>query len=626
MTSRHLLIAVAAAAAVGFSFASFSTHDFVQHYDRQVHSVHCSFLPGITAPDATGSSGCQVSMLSPYSSVLRRVLWGGIPISLPAMSVFAFLVFLALETWWSGRLGDPRALGFLTLATSVPVAASVVMGIIAAVSLGTACKLCIGIYAASAAGFAAALTLWRRARREALLGLGDDDLVGANDPPPPAEPKRPARDDDPAWADPAGAETLPDTFSDAVADTLPDTPPSLGRRPTGGDLDDDDLAALGRAARGKGPAPLGAFVALGVLFVAAPVGALVVAAPDHDPHILGCGLLRDPSDRYGVLAPLPMHAPASAPAEPARMIEVLDPLCPACRALEQSLTTFSRRGELARQVALFPLDNQCNWMVDRAIHPGSCTISEAVLCAGERAPDVLRWAFAEQEAIIEAASQDPRAARRMVKEAFPDLGRCVGSSSARARLNKSLRWAVHNRLRVLTPQLFIEGVRVCEEDLDLGLEYALGALLDGHAAGTLPEPPPLPPPAPPADPDEAELAPGDEAVLAAKDGDLAADDAHQPPEPPAPDAPDLLAEPPAEPGEPDAIPHDEAALGAPAPAGGEPAGTATSDAALRALERARRLAWQEEERRQKSAPPSAPTAPPAPEDAADPSETPEVQP
>jgi hypothetical protein len=31
---------------------------------------------------------------------------------------------------------------------------------------------------------------------------------------------------------------------------------------------------------------------------------------------------------------------------------------------------------------LFPLDKECNWMVSESLHPGSCAVSEAVLCAG----------------------------------------------------------------------------------------------------------------------------------------------------------------------------------------------------------------------------------------------------
>jgi hypothetical protein len=137
-------------------------------------------------------------------------------------------------------------------------------------------------------------------------------------------------------------------------------------------------------------------------------------------------------------------------------------------------------------------------MVKSAIHPGACTISEAVLCAGPRAGEVVSWAFANQEQIRGAAARDPGAAQQMVTRQFPDLGRCIGSAEVRSRLNRSLRWAVRNRLSVLTPQLYVGGVRLCDEDVDLGLDFTLSRMIDGHRNGTLKaipvpgEPPPRP--------------------------------------------------------------------------------------------------------------------------------------
>src|SRR5690242_16917402 len=119
----------------GLVFAGVSTYDFVQHLDRQVHSLHCSFLPGAGAE--TGASGCQAAMMSPYSSVLRTTVWGGIPISLAAMSVFAFLLFYGSDLLLTRRKDDPRATGFLALATGLPAATSLVMLTISLVKLGT---------------------------------------------------------------------------------------------------------------------------------------------------------------------------------------------------------------------------------------------------------------------------------------------------------------------------------------------------------------------------------------------------------------------------------------------------------------------------------------------------------
>jgi hypothetical protein len=118
-------------------------------------------------------------------------------------------------------------------------------------------------------------------------------------------------------------------------------------------------------------------------------------------------------------------------------------------------------------------------MIGDAIHPGACAVSEAMLCAKDRADQVLAWAFENQEAIVAAARADAKGgAARMVAAKFPDLASCVGSSAARAKLNLSLRSAVKNRLQVLTPQVFVEGLRLCDEDTDLGLDYALPRLIE----------------------------------------------------------------------------------------------------------------------------------------------------
>jgi hypothetical protein len=74
---------------------------------------------------------------------------------------------------------------------------------------------------------------------------------------------------------------------------------------------------------------------------------------------------------------------------------------------------------------------------------------------------------------------------RMVTAEFPALATCVGSAEVEARLNKSLRFAVRNSIPVLTPQLYVAGVKVCDQDTDLGLDWALARMLELHAAGQL---------------------------------------------------------------------------------------------------------------------------------------------
>ena len=240
---------------------------------------------------------------------------------------------------------------------------------------------------------------------------------------------------------------------------------------------------------GASPGFLAAAFAIGVGFVAVPVVLYLALAPDHARFIGTCEALPHPDDPYGVMLRVERGgrqagAPALVPA-PAPAIEVLDPLCPACKAFEQRLAASGLAERLDRKAVLFPLDNTCNWMVTEATHPGACAVSEAALCAGDKAPEVLAWAFEVQDRIRNETRADPGAAARIIKQRFPELASCVGSPDARSQLNKSLRWIVANNIRVLTPQLFVDKVKLCDEDVDLGLEYTLTTMLDRHARGAL---------------------------------------------------------------------------------------------------------------------------------------------
>jgi uncharacterized membrane protein len=432
------LVVVLVGAVIGVVFAAVSTYDFVQHLDRQVHTLHCSFIPG--ASHGAGESGCQVAMMSPYSSVMRSQVWGGVPIALGALSVFAFLAFYALDLALTRRKADRRATGFLALATVLPALTSLVMLSISLSKLGTTCKLCVCIYAASALCLLGGVMLWRAARR--------GSVAAGNH----------YRDE------PAFVGTAKPSIATAAA-----APPARLIAV------DDAPAASGRF--------LAAMFAIGVGFVAIPVVLYLALAPDHSKFIGSCEALPHPDDPYGIMMKMSHGGGHGAPS-----IEVLDPLCPACRAFEQRLDASGLADEVERKAVMFPLDNTCNWMVTEATHPGSCVVSEAVLCAGDKAPDVLAWAFAEQDAIKAAAKDDKTAAAKLVKARFPELAACVGSPEARSRLNKSMRWIVANNLRVLTPQVYIDNVKLCDEDVDLGLEYMVRHMLDRHASHTLKAP------------------------------------------------------------------------------------------------------------------------------------------
>lgn len=405
-----LTILCLVAALAGFAFSAVSTADFVAHLDRQVHGIHCSFLPGLTAADQSGESGCHTTLMSPYSSVLRNQIWGGIPIAIPSMAVFAFLAFACIWLVVNGRERDIRATGFLLASTLVPVGASAVMGYLSIVELDAACKLCIGIYSSSALCFVSALLLWR---------------------------------------------TSPPTI---IVEEISRDSMSTGVTTKRSEIQPVSWAALGVA------------FGVGLAFVVVPVVGYAAQAPDFSSYVGSCGELPQPGYDPSALIEYGTQG------KNVDMLMVLDPLCPSCKGFEERLDKMDVTETLNRQLLLFPLDESCNWMIDRSIHPGACSVSEAVLCAQDPRP-VLEWAFSQQHEIMQATEKDPKAAEAMVKTQFPGLASCVGSTEAKARLNLSLRWAVQNRLQILTPQVFVQGARLCGEDTDLGLDYALPRLV-----------------------------------------------------------------------------------------------------------------------------------------------------
>ncbi len=395
------------AALAGAWFTGFATADFASHLDRQVHDIHCAWAPGLVAGDASASSGCKVTMMSPYSSVLRTLVWGGLPIALPGLATFAFLVFRGLDLFLNRREADRDAARFLVVASIVPVLTSMVMGYISLAELGTTCKLCVGTYISSAACLAFAIGVWRSASAPV---LGEDIGIGA----------------------------------DPVA----------------------DVPAAGSGMMGilVGFATLGGFVAV-------PSLVYMILAPDFSDFTGACGSLPAPEDKFGVMIALDENTSGT------EAIEVFDPLCPSCKAFEERLEASGLDRQLHRKALLFPLDQTCNWNVGATLHAGACTVSEAVLCAEGKADAVIDWAFANQEAIRVASEADPAAAAKMVSARFPELAACLGTPAVKTKLNRSLKWAVANHLPVLTPQLYVAGVKLCDEDTDLGMDWALSRLI-----------------------------------------------------------------------------------------------------------------------------------------------------
>jgi uncharacterized membrane protein len=408
-------------ALLGLALAGYSTADYVAHLDRQLHDVHCSFIPG-AAVDPNADNACKTAMYSSYSALLRDEIWGGVPISLFALGAFAFFAAFALYLLVSGARAPRRANHFIALAGVTPLLASIVMAVISATKLGSYCKTCVGIYIASAIlaiGAVAAFVVDRRAARRALLVEARLPEAGSN------------------------------------------VPPTL--------VDDADVIR---------PRPLGpmSLVVSWMLLLAmssvTPAFAYRESVPSYEAHVRGCGTLADASDPHKAL----IHIAAAGARQPVHL--VVDPLCPTCKAFHQRLISEGIFALLDTTLVLFPLDSECNWNLDTPLHPGACAVSRAVICGDARALEVLEWAYEQQDelvALAKSADGEAKLALR-IEQRFAGMKACMESKATRLRLDETIRFGVRNKLPVSTPQLFVGSVRLCDEDSDIGLPYALRKL------------------------------------------------------------------------------------------------------------------------------------------------------
>jgi uncharacterized membrane protein len=414
------------AALLGLTFASLSTADYIQHLDRQMHSVHCSYVPGAVA-QAGQDTACRVAMYSPYSALFRDRFWGGVPISLFAVGCFGFFAAFSVYVLVGGRAASKKALIFLAVFGSSPLVVSAVMAAISALKLGHFCKTCVGIYISSAllavAGIAAAVS----ARHEA-----------------PAPPWR----------------GVPPTIVDGVDRTQHD-PQTFAEK-------------WGRPAGSALLIPAWA-LALG-LFSSVPSAVYVSALPSYAHYIAACGKLEKPAPEQPSTL---LHVSFPGARQPATLF--VDPLCPTCKSLHQRLQAEGVLEKLDITLVLFPLDSECNWMLDRPVHPGACAVSKAIMCSEHRALPVLEWAFDHQEEILEAAKAGAGVVnvRAMIRQRWPGLEACIDSKETKLRMDKTLRYIVQNQLPVSTPQIFLGETRLCDEDTDMGLAYTVRKLAPG---------------------------------------------------------------------------------------------------------------------------------------------------
>lgn len=212
------------------------------------------------------------------------------------------------------------------------------------------------------------------------------------------------------------------------------------------------------------------------LLVFIPVSVYVGALEDYTKYVRECETLKTLEDKQNILLEINKKGKNET-------IIVVDPMCPFCKEMDRRLKTTDFYDDLHIKVALLPLDAECNTMLaDHGAttvsgHEGSCVISYAMLCAPSKAKEILEFAFENQEAFRDiSANQRPKVIREKVIAKFPEVDRCLDASETKIKMNNTLRWASMNNLVLQTPQIFINGQRLCDADTDLGLEYALAKL------------------------------------------------------------------------------------------------------------------------------------------------------
>ncbi len=214
-----------------------------------------------------------------------------------------------------------------------------------------------------------------------------------------------------------------------------------------------------------------AVVLVGMAFwVLAPSLVYAAFAPNHAAFVTTCGQIKNAKEGHNALLSLP----GKAPRRTGLFFE--DPLCPTCKSLHERMADAGVLDRLNVDLALFPLDNECNWMLDQALHPGACTLSKALLCA--KAPaEMLDWAYEQQSDLADAGRAGGPALSQMIGQRWgAEVTRCMGDRATLLRLNRHLHFAAGNAIAVSTPQVFIDGQRLCDEDIDMGLMFALRTL------------------------------------------------------------------------------------------------------------------------------------------------------
>src|SRR6266540_1600003 len=156
------------------------------------------------------------------------------------------------------------------------------------------------------------------------------------------------------------------------------------------------------------------------------------AVPDHRSYMKSCGKLEKAVESHNAL--LKMKTAKSV--RPATLFE--DPLCPTCRAFHQRMVAEDAFDRLDVQMAMFPLDSDCNWMLTTPLHPGACLVSKAVICGGEQSRQVLEWAYDEQDDLVKAAKAgEAQLKARISRRWGPQILSCMDTSATKIPISGS---------------------------------------------------------------------------------------------------------------------------------------------------------------------------------------------
>jgi hypothetical protein len=236
--------------------------------------------------------------------------------------------------------------------------------------------------------------------------------------------------------------------------------------------DTTEASESGFLARPDGNPAMAAFwlFVLGAVTIL-PAGVYAATAPDHRPYLGQCGELKKPEDASNAL----LKFRGTSAIQPALFFE--DPLCPTCKAFHERLQGEQVLEKLDVTLVLFPLDSSCNWMLDQPLHPGSCTVAKAILCAKGQTRQMLEWAFENQTTLAAAGKRSESALKSVLQQKWGNsMTACMDSRDTKALLNKHLHFAADNAVPVSTPQIYLGTRRLCDEDTDLGLRYTLKQL------------------------------------------------------------------------------------------------------------------------------------------------------